>query len=67
MSERSYFPGKVAKIPADLEFKRDNQLSWSQQVGTAILQLMEDQSVSHVTWLIEVRTFPAQHTSQMAC
>jgi hypothetical protein len=45
----------MEKIPADLEFKPDSPLSWSQQVGTAILQLMQDQAVSHVTWLIEVR------------
>lgn len=44
----------MERIPADLEFKPDSPLSWSQQVGTAILQLMEAQAVSHVTWLIEV-------------
>ncbi|KAI5453378.1 Topoisomerase 1-associated factor 1 [Naganishia albida] len=44
---------KMERIPADLEFKPDSPLSWSQQVGTAILQLMESQAVSHVTWLIE--------------
>lgn len=45
---------QMERIPADLEFKPDSPLSWSQQVGTAILQLMESQAVSHVTWLIEV-------------
>lgn len=47
----------MEKIPADLEFKPDSPLSWSQQVGTAILQLTQDQAVSHVTWLIEVSLF----------
>ncbi|KAJ9108278.1 hypothetical protein QFC19_002526 [Naganishia cerealis] len=44
---------KVEKIPADLEFKPDSPLTWSQQVGTAVLQLMETQSVYFVTWLME--------------
>ncbi|KAJ9100538.1 hypothetical protein QFC21_003581 [Naganishia friedmannii] len=44
---------KVEKIPADLEFKPDSPLTWSQQVGTTVLQLTESQSIHFVTWLME--------------
>ncbi|KAJ9122390.1 hypothetical protein QFC22_001812 [Naganishia vaughanmartiniae] len=44
---------KVERIPADLEFKPDSPLTWSQQLGTAVLQLTESQSVYFVTWLME--------------
>lgn len=45
---------KIEKIPPDVEFKPESRLSWSQQVGVAILKLTQDQSLFHVTWLIEV-------------
>ena len=44
----------MEKIPPDVEFNPESRLSWSQQVGVAILKLTQDQSLFHVTWLIEV-------------
>jgi replication fork protection complex subunit Tof1/Swi1 len=46
----------AAKIPAEVEFKPDRKLSWSEQMGVAIRCLLDDGKMHLITWLLEVRT-----------
>ena len=46
--------GKVPRAPAELEFKKEKQLSWSQQMGVVVSCLKIKGHVTLIEWLMEV-------------
>lgn len=48
---------RAPKIPADVEFKPDQELTWSKKLGIAMRVIMDDRKVHLILWLQEVSHF----------
>ena len=45
---------KMLRAPAELEFKKNKNLSWSDQMGTVIAMLLHAEHQDWIQWIIEI-------------